>query len=130
MARHCFEPVRFHNVIGAAEPVLTISDGDTVVAATIDAWGFDRHGKQVASAPNPMTGPFFIKGAEPGDALTVHIDRMTPSRDTGWTFSPLALNVIDPAAAAKMPERERWTWIIERQGKTARLAEPPPSLSD
>jgi acetamidase/formamidase len=130
MARHCFEPTCFHNVIGAAEPVLTISDGDTVVAATIDAWGFDRDGKQPASAPNPMTGPFFIEGAEPGDALIVHIDRMTPSRDTGWTFAPLAVNVIDPAAVTKMPERRRWMWIIERDGQTARLAEPPRGLGD
>jgi amidase len=130
MARHVFEPIRFHNAIGTAEPVLTVADGDTVVAATIDAWGFDRHGKQVASAPNPMTGPFFIKGAEPGDTLTVDIDRMTPSRDTGWTFTPLAPNVIDPAAVAKMPERQHCTWIIERQGGTARLADPPAGLGD
>ena len=129
-ARHVFEPTRFHNVIGTAEPVLTVADGDTVIAATIDAWGFDRHGKQVASAPNPMTGPFFIKGAEPGDTLTVHIDRMTPNRDTGWTFTPLAPNVIDPAAVAKMPERQRCRWRIESQGGTARLVDPPESLGD
>jgi len=130
MARHVFEPISFHNVIGTAEPVLNVSDGDTVVAATIDAWGFDRHGKQGASSPNPMTGPFFVKGAEPGDVLTVRIDRMTPSRDTGWTFTPLAPNVVDPAAVARMPERQHCTWIIDRQSETARLAEPPASLVD
>lgn len=130
MARHVFEPTSFHNVIGTAAPVLSVSDGDTVVAATIDAWGFDRHGKQVASSPNPMTGPFFVNGAEPGDMLTVHIDRMTPSRDTGWTFTPLAPNVVDPGAVAGMPERRHCTWIIDRQSQTARLAEPPASLVD
>ena len=103
-ARHVFEPISFHNVIGTAEPVLTIADGDTVITTAIDAWGFDRHSKQVASAPNPMTGPFFVRGAEPGDTLTVHIDSMTPNRDTGWTLTPLAPNVIDPAAVAKMPD--------------------------
>jgi amidase len=129
MARHQFEPVRFHNAIGTAEPALTIADGDTVVAATVDAWGIDRHDKQVGAAPNPMTGPFFVVGAEPGDTLTVRIDRMTPSRDTGWTFTPVAPNVIDPAAVAKMPERQRCTWLIDRRAGTARLAEPPASLA-
>ena len=130
MARHAFEPTRFHNVIGTAEQVLTIADGDTVVAATIDAWGFDRYGKQVASSPNPMTGPFFVKGAEPGDTLAVSIDRMTPSRDTGWTFTPVAPNVIDPAAVARMPERKHCTWVIDRQAGNARLADAPKSLRD
>ena len=86
MARHEFEPTRYHNALGTAEPALTIADGDTVVAQTIDAWGIDRHGKQVASRPNPMTGPFFVAGAEPGDTLMVSIDSMTMTRDTGWTY--------------------------------------------
>src|SRR3977135_1922706 len=87
LAKHVFAPTRFHNAIGTAEPVLTVADGDTVVAATIDARGFHRHGKQGAGSTNPMTGPFFISGAEPGDTLTGSIDRRTPSRDTGWTFT-------------------------------------------
>ena len=130
MARHAFNPACFRNAIGAAEPVLTIADGDTVVAATIDARGFDRHGAQVAGPPNPMTGPFFVARAEPGDTLIVHIDRMTPSRDTGWTFAPLAPNVVDPAFAAKMPERGQHIWNIDREAGTVRLAEPPASLVD
>ena len=130
MPRHKFEPTHFYNAIGTAEPVLTIGDGDTVVAATIDAWGFDRYGKQVASAPNPMTGPFFVTGAEPGDTLTVCIDRMTLSRDTGWTFTPVAPNVVDPAAVPNMPARKHCTWIIDRPGGSARLADPPESLRD
>ena len=35
--------------------------------------------------PNPMNGPIFVTGAEPGDALKVEIVRMTPIRATGWT---------------------------------------------
>jgi acetamidase/formamidase len=77
-----------------------------------------------------MTGPFFVKGAEPGDTLIVHIDRMTPNRDTGWTFTPLAPNVVDPGAAAKLFERRQCFWNIDRQAGTARLADPPASLRD
>lgn len=130
MARHRFEPSRFYNAIGAGEAALTIADGDTVVASTIDAHGFDRHGRQAAPPPNPMTGPFHITGAEPGDTLAVAIERMTLTRDTGWTFAPLALNVIDPGAVAKMPERRKCFWTLDRQAATARLVDPPPGLAD
>jgi acetamidase/formamidase len=33
---------------------------------------------------NPQTGPFFVDGAEPGDTLKVHIDKITLNRDWGW----------------------------------------------
>jgi acetamidase/formamidase len=130
MTRHIFEPSVFHNAIGAGSPVLTIRDGDTVVAATADAWGVDRDGRQVASKPNPMTGPFFVEGAEPGDTLSVEIVSLTPSRDTGWTFAPLAANVVDPAHVAHMPERRRLIWAIDRERGVARLAEPSAALRD
>ena len=65
MAKHVFTPTRFHNAIGTAEPVLAVADGDTIVASTLDAAGFDGQGVQCAKGPNPMTGPFFVEGAEP-----------------------------------------------------------------
>ena len=58
MPRHVFLPKVFHNAIGLGDPVLAVEDGDTVVTQTIDAWGFDAKGQQVATRPNPMTGPF------------------------------------------------------------------------
>jgi acetamidase/formamidase len=30
---------------------------------------------------NPQTGPFFIEGAEPGDTLAIHIEKLEPARD-------------------------------------------------
>ena len=125
-----FEPTHYHNTIGTAEPVLTVADGDTIITATVDARGYDQHGNQVTSGPNPMTGPFFVKGAEPGDMLSVLIDRMTLNCDTGWTFTPLAPNVIDPAAVMKMPKRQHCTWSIDQQRGTAWLVDPPDSLTD
>src|SRR3954468_20607542 len=98
MARHDFEPTVFYNAIGTNQPVLSVADGDTIVTRTIDAWGFDRFGARRQQPPNPMTGPFFIEGAEPGDSLEMRIDRMTSNRDQGWTFGPLSVNVIDPLA--------------------------------
>jgi len=130
MATHRFHPTRYFNVIGTAEPCLRVADGDTVIADTVDASGLDASEVTVAARPNPMTGPFFIEGAEPGDTLAVRIDRLTPSRATGWTLSPLAFTVLDPAAIPDRPPSERVVWIIDPNAGTVRLREPPPGLED
>jgi amidase len=127
---HHLAPTRFSNAIGRAEPALRIADGDTVITSTLDAWGFDEHARQLAQGPNPMTGPFFVEQAEPGDTLSVRIDRMTPNRGTGWTFSVVAPNVVDPVFLPKLPDRKRAEWIIDQQTGTARLADPPDRLRD
>jgi amidase len=130
MARHVFEPTVFHNAIGVGEPVLRVGDGDTVVTQTLDAWGFDRRGAQLCKPPNPMTGPFYVEGAEPGDSLAVRVDRMTANRDDGWTFGPVAPNVVEAGAVARLPARQRVFWRLDRQAGLARLAEPPPALAE
>jgi acetamidase/formamidase len=130
MARHRFDPVTFHNVLGTREPVLSIADGDSVVTTTLDAHGRDAADAARADAPNPMTGPFWIEGAEPGDALLVSIDRMTPTRGSGWTFSSLAPNVVDPAVLRDLPVRRKTGWVIDRDALTARLAEPPRGVEE
>jgi acetamidase/formamidase len=128
MATHRFRPTRYFNVIGTAEPCLRVADGDTIIADTIDASGLDANEAQAWERGNPMTGPFFVEGAEPGDTLAVTIDRLTPSRATGWTYAPLALTVLDPAAIAERPPSERAVWIIDANAGTVRLREPVPGL--
>jgi amidase len=130
MATYRFSPIRYFNVIGTAEPCLHVADGDTVVTDTVDASGLDAHEMAVASRPNPMTGPFFVEGAEPGDTLAVRIDRLTPSRATGWTYSPLALTVLDPAAIADRPASQRAVWDINRNAGTVQLQEPVKGLEN
>jgi acetamidase/formamidase len=130
MATHRFSPTRYYNVIGTAEPVLRVADGDTVIAQTADASGLDANEHQAAPRGNPMTGPFYIEGAEPGDTLAVTIDRLTPSRVTGWTYSPLATTVLDPSAIAAQPPQQRAVWTIDPNAGTVRLREPPPGLEN
>jgi acetamidase/formamidase len=80
MAEQRFHPTRHFNAIGVAEPCLRVADGDTVVTDTIDASALDAREVTVANRPNPMTGPFYIESAEPGDTLAVRIDRLDLSR--------------------------------------------------
>ncbi|MBS0558850.1 MAG: acetamidase/formamidase family protein [Proteobacteria bacterium] len=77
---------RYHYVYGPyAEPVLTIEPGDVVVAETHDAFEgkirseTDRP-SEVLRFPylNPQNGPIFVKGAEKGDCLAVHIKDIRP----------------------------------------------------
>lgn len=130
MARHHFVPTSYSNVIGTLPPVLEIASGDSVVTTTLDAAGFDGDGVQKAPRGNPMTGPFFVTGAEPGDALLVTIERMTPNRKTGWTYSPLAPGVLDPAILGEVPKRERYEWAIDAEAGTVKLLEPSARTRD
>lgn len=128
MATHRLKPTTYHNVLGTRPPELMVQSGDTVIVPTLDASGVDHQGRKRAPTPNPMSGPIHVEGAEPGDALRVEIVRMTPTRDTGWTRSVVAPNVVDPMAATTLPARRKATWRINRRAGTVRLADPPSAL--
>ena len=90
-------------------PVLTVAPGDSVEFEIIDASGgqIDKQSgvAEVAALDfakvNPVTGPVYVDGAEPGDALKVTIESFVPS-GCGWTavipgFGLLADDFPDPA---------------------------------
>lgn len=80
------QQAEFHFTIGPySKPVLTVAPGDRIVVDTRDA--FSGRIKTEADKPsekikmpfaNPQNGPIMIEGAEPGDALAVHIETMLP----------------------------------------------------
>jgi amidase len=129
MANRRFVPVRYHGTLGTHAPELRVDDGDTIETQTLDASGRDARGEKVASGPNPQTGPFYVVGAEPGDTLAVHLDRLVPSRSTGWSSQVLAPNVVDPEAVMGLPRSAdgsplRAEWAIDTAKGTATLISP------
>lgn len=132
MARHEFEPAEFHSTIGSHHPVLRIEPGDTVVTATVDAAGRDARGRQVAAPGNPQTGPFFVNGAEPGDALEVRFDRIWPNRDRAVASTSIAPRVLDPEYLRELPaaasERVIAEWHVDPERGTAMLMSPATRL--
>ena len=131
MVRHEFEPTVFHSTIGSHPPVLRIEPGDTVVTSTVDAAGRDARGSQVAPPGNPQTGPFFINGAQPGDMLGVHFDKIWPNRDRAWASASIAPHVLDPAYLRDQPatpERAIAEWHIDTEQGTATLLSPGTAL--
>ena len=58
-------------VYGAATPVAHAKPGDTIETNTLDAFGnaLKKPGDKLSAVKgdNPLTGPFYIDGAQPGD---------------------------------------------------------------
>lgn len=90
-------------------PALRVAPGETVEFDTVDASGgqlspgstAEDIGRMDFGKVNPVTGPVFIDGAEPGDAVKVTILGLAPS-GWGWTanipgFGLLADQFAEPA---------------------------------
>ncbi|MFN7920620.1 MAG: acetamidase/formamidase family protein [Bryobacteraceae bacterium] len=87
------------------EPVARIRSGDSVMTRTWDSGGADwkavkhiKHPYEYPESGNPLMGPFYIEGAEYGDALKVTLDRVRCNRDYGYTTYRLSPGVLNPGA--------------------------------
>ncbi|MEZ4729097.1 MAG: acetamidase/formamidase family protein [Caldilineaceae bacterium] len=135
MTTHHFQPTHYYNSLGSHEPVLRIHPGDSVVTTTVDARGQDATGTQITRPGNPMTGPFYVEGAEPGDTLVVHLDKLTPNRPLGWTRRMIAPNVVDPDYTPHLPwpadeGQTLANWAVDVAAGTATLVEPATTLGN
>ena len=101
-------------VFGAAVPVAHLKPGNILEANSLDCFGnaIKRAGDTLAlvKGDNPLTGPFFIEGAEPGDTLVVHILDLQVDGNQGiGAFAPGfgALNQTNytPMLHAPLPEK-------------------------
>jgi amidase len=116
-------------------PVLRIKPGDSVVTSTRDASNDvyvtgDKtlFPKLDLSKVNPQTGPFYIEGAEPGDTLVVHIDKIDFNRDWGWGasipyFGALAPEYKTMMITAPAPDH-LFIWRIDRSRRVGILDLP------
>jgi len=75
-------------VFGAAPPVAHLRPGNILDANSLDCFGnaLQKPGDSFAlvKGDNPLTGPFYIEGAEPGDTLVVHILDLQVDGKQGW----------------------------------------------
>jgi amidase len=80
-----FTPNTYYSFFSAdTKPVLTILPGDTIYTSSVDCDGFDKNNikRSIGAAENPLTGPFYIQGAEEGDVLQITFTNMKFSRNT------------------------------------------------
>jgi acetamidase/formamidase len=116
---------------GGAAPVRHVSPGRRIITWTEDCYdgAVTKPGEiptkvQTPGHDNPQTGPFFIDGAEPGDTLAIHIEKLEPARDYGISSSFPgfgALNGTDRTAilGGDLPETV-WFYRIDRARGVAR----------
>jgi amidase len=116
---------------GGRTPVRHVKPGTILELYTEDCFGgrvrtVDDLPSQVCEFPylNPVTGPFFVEGAEPGDTLAVHFVSITPARD--WAVSSTfphfgALTATHTTAMLHPPLDELvWRYEIDRAAGTVR----------
>jgi amidase len=111
-------------VYGVAPPVMHLRSGDTLETTTADADGhtLTDAGLKVMG-PNPLTGPFYVDGAEPGDTLAITFERVEVNAPIGYgTAGPGfgALNSSDytPMLGQGIPKRE-WRYTIDKAANLA-----------
>jgi acetamidase/formamidase len=108
-----------------------IKPGDVVITKTVDSAGRDY--KDVQASPesgNPLTGPFYIEGAEPGDAILVRFQKMRLNRNYGYSGYRLGLYALTPDyvehlfPANSQGSSNRVRWEIDLANNMVRLREP------
>ena len=132
---------RFYNSFDHRNEVLArIKPGDSVATKTLDASGYDENTKKAGERSNPLTGPFYIEGAEPGDAIAVTFTRMRMNRNFGWSGPRLGLYAINPEQVeglysnarprgAALPDRDNiLRWDIDLARSTVKLRDPVSSV--
>jgi acetamidase/formamidase len=115
-------------------PILTISDGDTVVLECVSgapdvmppassglripaALEAIHHANPPRLGPHILTGPIAVAGAEPGDMLEVHIDAIELGADWGFcAHRPLAGTLPED-----FPDRFLSHITVDRATQTCRL---------
>ncbi len=95
-ARQVVPKTYYHTFSHAHPPLARVQSGAIIATKTLDAGGQDERGVWVSQPSNPQTGPFYVEGAEPGDALAVHIRRLRMNRNFGWSSYRLLLGSLTP----------------------------------
>jgi len=114
-------------VYGVAPPVARLRPGNILEANSLDCFGnaIKKPGdtQALVKGDNPLTGPFFIEGAEPGDTLVVHfLDLQVDGNQGLGAFAPGfgALNETNYTPMLHPPLAERiWFYPIDHASNTA-----------
>jgi amidase len=128
----------YYHTFSRTNPVLArLGPGDTVITKTVDSAGFDFQGiRRTKTHGNPLTGAFYIEGAEPGDALAVHIEKLRVNRASGYSSYRLGLAALAPGSieglypnrykeGVVLPGRSDLVpWTIDLQHNTVRPKDP------
>jgi amidase len=130
-------PQTYYHTFSHTNPVLKrIRPGDVVITKTLDSGGQDYTNEHRSEPSNPLTGPFFVEGAEPGDSLVVTLRRVRLNRNWGYSAYRLGLYSLMPEYVESIYSNHykkdlvrkgtdtSVPWDIDLDRKTVRLREP------
>jgi amidase len=121
---------KFHYTIGPySDPVIAVEPGDRIRIDTRDAFEGairterDKPSKRLRMPfVNPQNGPIMIAGAEPGDAIAVHIESMLPRGENPRGtccmiphFGALTGTTLTATLNPPLPELTRKIYVDEKQ---------------
>jgi len=107
---------------GGRMPLAHLRSGDVLSTYTEDCFGgavrtVDDLPSKVCTFPylNPVTGPFFVEDAEPGDTLAVHFLSIVPARTVGVssTFPHFGALTSTSHTATLQPPLEERVWLYD-----------------
>ena len=85
----------YYHTFAHNNPVLErIKPGEIIFTRTLDSGGQDEKNEHRSQPSNPLTGPFYVEGAEKGDAIAVHFRKVRLNRNWGysnWRLMPISL---------------------------------------
>jgi amidase len=126
--------VKYHATIdtvkylyGPGTPVLKLKSGDILETNTLDCFGdaIQHPGDtlSMAKGDNPLSGPFYVEGAEPGDTLAIRLISLEVNSNQGvGAFAPgfgaISATNYTPMLGASVPERI-WFYPIDHSAGVA-----------
>jgi amidase len=114
-------------LFGPAEPVARLKPGDILETNTLDCFGnaIRKPGDTLSMVhgDNPLTGPFYVEGAEPGDTLAVKILDLQVDGNQGVGalvpgFGAISSSKYTPVLNSALPEKI-WLYDIDHSSNTA-----------
>lgn len=128
---HAFAPTEFHRVFSwNIPPALRIFPGDTVQTRSVDAGGTDENSVRRSMGGNPLTGPFFVEGALPGDTLVVKLNRVRTNRDWAGSGQSVVGNALGPGYLMNLNRAKNFSsrWKLDKDKGVAYLEKPTDPL--
>jgi acetamidase/formamidase len=126
-----FTPTEFHRVFSWNTPAaMKLFPGDTVKTSSVDAGGSDEKSARRSLGGNPLTGPFFIEGAIPGDTLVVRLNRVRTNRDWAGSGQSVVGNALTPGYLMNINRARNFSsrWKLDPEKGVAYLEKPTDPL--
>jgi amidase len=125
-----FKPTEFQRALSAnVPPIMRIWPGDLVHTTSVDAAGQDEKSVRRVVGGNPLTGPFYVEGAMPGDVLAITIKRLRINRDWAGSDNGLVSRALTTDyASANKQTWDNVRWHLDADKQIATLENAPEAL--